>query len=95
MVNAQSEVVLVTDAGSGIGRELVRLFLADGVQVLAAGPVQSDLDELVREHADVGARLQTVAIDLSQPAALRLCSVCPTIPTEPGKERVIKRSAER
>jgi short-subunit dehydrogenase len=66
--------VLVTGAGSGIGRCLARLFHADGSFVVAAGLVEAELDAL---EAELGSeRLTTIPIDLAQEgAAARLASI--------------------
>jgi uncharacterized protein len=64
-----AEAVLVTGGGSGIGRELVRLFLGDGARVLVASLVQQELDSLAKEFAEHGSRLVTLQSDLSRPGA--------------------------
>jgi NAD(P)-dependent dehydrogenase (short-subunit alcohol dehydrogenase family) len=66
-MKASTENVLVTGAGSGIGRELAKLFVADGARVWAVGLVERELDELKRELAASGDRLVTLPRDLSAP----------------------------
>jgi short-subunit dehydrogenase len=63
------ETVLVTGGGSGIGREFVRLFLADGARVLVVSLVQAELDSLQVEFAGFGDRLAVLQRDLSQSGA--------------------------
>jgi len=76
-MKASTENVLVTGAGSGIGRELAKLFLADGARVWAVGLVERELDELKRELTASGDRLVTLPRDLSAPdAAKRLIETC-------------------
>lgn len=62
------DTVLVTGAGSGIGRALARLFHADGSRVVAASLVPAELDSL---RAELGGdeRLETVPIDLAREGA--------------------------
>lgn len=61
--------VLVTGAGSGIGKEFTKLFLADGSAVLAVSLLDSELDQLSTEMAAHGEQLQTLQMDLARPAA--------------------------
>ncbi len=76
--------VIVTGAGSGIGREFTKLYLGDGSQVLAVSLLQDELDELNREFGSAAARLQTLQMDLSKPDAaatlLRWCDENDWIP---------------
>ncbi|MDX1506129.1 MAG: SDR family NAD(P)-dependent oxidoreductase, partial [Spongiibacter sp.] len=44
-----SKTVLVTGGGSGIGRQFVRLFAADGYRLVVFSLVQSELDDLAVE----------------------------------------------
>lgn len=59
------ELVLITGAGSGIGREFVRLALQDGARVVAVSLLQDELDRLHIDFASSGDRLVTHAQDLS------------------------------
>lgn len=61
--------VIVTGAGSGIGKEFTKLFLGDGSVVLAVSLLDSELDQLSQEMASHGERLQTLQMDLAEPAA--------------------------
>ena len=69
--------VIVTGAGSGIGKEFVKLFLDDGSAVLAVSLLQSELDQLQSDFPSYGARLATLQMDLAEPpAAEKLLSWC-------------------
>lgn len=66
MYAMQGKVVLVTGGGSGIGREIVKLFAAEGAQVVATDIVATGLETLAQEIGDVGdTRLKTVTGDVS------------------------------
>jgi len=76
-VSPRSEIVVVTGAGSGIGREFVKLFVADGAQVLAVSLLQEELGELQRDLPAAGRHLSTLCMDLSEAdAAERLLAWC-------------------
>ena len=63
------ETVLITGASSGIGRELARLFAADGARLVLIARSEGRLQELAGElAAEHGARAQVVPADLSQPS---------------------------
>ncbi|WP_033922292.1 SDR family NAD(P)-dependent oxidoreductase [Sphingomonas sp. 37zxx] len=63
---SQQEFAIVTGAGSGIGRELTRLFLQDGATVLAVSLVAEELTALEAEMAGTGGTLITRTQDLSE-----------------------------
>ena len=65
-----SEKVIVTGAGSGIGKELVKLFLQDGSSVLAVSLFEDELDSLKKECTGYEGRLYTKRIDLSEDLSL-------------------------
>ena len=63
------ETVLITGASSGIGRELARLFAADGAELVLIARSEARLHELAGELAtEHGVRAQVVPADLSQPS---------------------------
>jgi short-subunit dehydrogenase len=69
--------VVVTGAGSGIGKEFTKLYLEDGSHVLAVSLVQSELEQLSEDFRFGAARLQTLQMDLSKPdAAAALLQWC-------------------
>jgi len=68
----KGETALVTGASSGIGRELARLFAADGYDVVlvarSAGALETLSGEIAREF---GVTATPIAIDLGEPNAVR------------------------
>jgi short-subunit dehydrogenase len=69
--------VIVTGAGSGIGKEFTRLFLEDGSRVLAVSLLQPELDQLSDDFRFAADRLETLQMDLSKPeAAAELLGWC-------------------
>jgi short-subunit dehydrogenase len=69
--------VIVTGAGSGIGKEFTKLFLEDGSRVLAVSLVQEELDQLADDFRFGANSLETLAMDLSKPdAAQNLLQWC-------------------
>lgn len=63
------KTVVVTGAGSGIGKEFTRLYLEDGSRVLAVSLVQAELDQLTEDFRLPASRLATLQMDLSKPDA--------------------------
>jgi uncharacterized protein len=61
--------VIVTGAGSGIGKEFTKLFLADGSTVLAVSLLDAELAALAAELDPTSQHLQTLQMDLSVPDA--------------------------
>lgn len=61
--------VLVTGAGSGIGKEFTKLYLQDGSEVLAVSLLQAELDQLPEDFRFGASRLQTLQMDLAKPDA--------------------------
>ncbi|QLL09847.1 SDR family NAD(P)-dependent oxidoreductase [Mycobacterium vicinigordonae] len=69
--------VVITGAGSGIGKEFTKLYLEDGSTVLAVSLVQAELDALSEDFRFGSARLQTLQMDLSKAdAASNLLQWC-------------------
>jgi uncharacterized protein len=64
-----TEHALITGAGSGLGREFVRLALQDGARVLAVSLLEEELDKLRADFSQFGDRLTTSAQDLATPDA--------------------------
>ena len=63
--------------GPAFGREFVKLFVADGAQVLAVSLLQEELGELQRDLPAAGRHLSTLCMDLSEAdAAERLLAWC-------------------
>ncbi|MAG57210.1 MAG: short-chain dehydrogenase [Planctomycetes bacterium] len=68
---AAKETVLITGASAGIGRELARLFAADGADLVLVARRRDRLDELSRELSDShGVGTTVIAQDLSTPDAV-------------------------
>lgn len=63
------KVALVTGAGSGIGRETVRLLAAEGAQLCCVDIDGKRVDEIVNELTDAGADAHGVACDVADSSA--------------------------
>lgn len=63
------KVAVVTGAGRGLGRDLVRVLAAQGVSVAALGRTGADLEALAGE--DHGTRVLPVQADVGDPDSLR------------------------
>ncbi|GAB2689724.1 SDR family NAD(P)-dependent oxidoreductase [Nocardia thraciensis] len=63
--------VLVTGAGSGIGRGIALRLLGEGATLVAADIAEEGLKETVEAAADHRDRLQTVRVDVSNPDSVR------------------------
>lgn len=62
----EGKVALVTGAAYGIGREIAKLFVAEGAKVLASDIVLNELDTLAQEIGDGSASaLKTIGGDIS------------------------------
>jgi short-subunit dehydrogenase len=64
-----SRKVLVTGAGSGIGKEFTKLFVGDGSRVLAVSLLEHELENLAAEVDPQGGSVQTLQMDLATPDA--------------------------
>lgn len=65
------QVVLVTGAGKGIGRATALAFASAGASVACLARTRSDLDTLVAEILDKGAKAIAIEADVRAPAAPR------------------------
>jgi NADP-dependent 3-hydroxy acid dehydrogenase YdfG len=65
------KVVLITGAGTGIGRSAALMMAADGAAVAIAGRRQAPLDAVVQEIERAGGRAAARACDVSQQAEAR------------------------
>lgn len=63
-INFSGKRALVTGAGRGIGREIVRLLLSSGASVVAVSRTQANLDSLKNEF--INFPLEIVCVDLSK-----------------------------
>ncbi len=84
---ARDELVLVTGASSGIGRELARCFAADGCSLVLTARREAELEALATElRAQSGVEVSVIAADLAAPdgvssllAALRQQGLSPDV----------------
>lgn len=60
------EHILITGAGAGLGREFVKLALADGDKVIAVSLLASELEQLNADYVSYGDRLVTREQDLAK-----------------------------
>jgi meso-butanediol dehydrogenase/(S,S)-butanediol dehydrogenase/diacetyl reductase len=63
-----SKVIVITGAGSGLGRALARRFAVDGETVVLLGRTRSKLDAVA---AEIGERAMTVACDVGSADSVR------------------------
>lgn len=69
-MRVQGKVIVVTGAGSGMGRELVLHLLAKGARVAAADINETSLEETADLAGDDGARLSTHVLNVADKAAV-------------------------
>jgi NAD(P)-dependent dehydrogenase (short-subunit alcohol dehydrogenase family) len=69
-ISPPSKIVLVTGAGSGIGRAVAEVLLQDGYRVVLAGRRQAPLDEMVATARSAGQEALAVATDVRDPASV-------------------------
>lgn len=68
----RGELVLVTGASSGIGREMARCFAADGCRMILTARRQPGIDALSAElHAQSGSDAIVITSDLATPAGVQ------------------------
>lgn len=61
------KVVVVTGAGSGMGRAMVKLFAAEGASVVAAELKESTLSAVVEDVKADGGNIAGIVVDVSKP----------------------------
>ncbi|WP_262700703.1 MULTISPECIES: SDR family NAD(P)-dependent oxidoreductase [Streptomyces] len=71
-MSLKDKVVLITGAGSGMGRAMVNEFLLEGARV-AAVDINADNLRKVVEEADAGDRAIAVATDVADEASVEVC----------------------
>lgn len=71
MDDPEGKVVLITGAGTGMGRAALRRFAAAGAQVVAVGRTASTLESALSEVRDGGGRGVYVAADVGTEAGAR------------------------
>lgn len=69
-VSASPPVALITGASRGIGAAAARAFAQAGYQLLLLARSQSDLEQLAQELRSERCRVETIAMDLSDPQAI-------------------------
>src|SRR6267142_4989597 len=67
-----SKVVIVTGAGTGIGRSVALAFLREGYSVALAGRRAELLQDTAKESGAAGSRALVVPTNVSDPSAVRL-----------------------
>lgn len=70
-LNLKGRLVVITGAGAGIGRALVREFLKEGCSVAALDRDQTALDGLLDETSLLGFKIQALCVDVGDKAAFR------------------------
>jgi NAD(P)-dependent dehydrogenase (short-subunit alcohol dehydrogenase family) len=70
-MNLPRKVAVVTGAGSGIGRETAKGFLAAGYAVVLAGRQRDPLEETARESGAPADAWRVVPTDVTQPASVQ------------------------
>ena len=69
-VSASQPVALITGASRGIGAAAARAFSQAGYQLLLLARSQADLEQLAQELRSERCRVETIAVDLSDPQAI-------------------------
>ena len=68
--SAQPPVALITGASRGIGAAAARTFAQAGYQLLLLARSKPDLEQLAAELSSATCRVETIAVDLSDPKAI-------------------------
>ena len=68
--SASPPVTLITGATRGIGAAAARAFAQAGYQLLLLARSQADLEQLAQELRSENCRVETIAVDLSNPQAI-------------------------
>jgi len=68
--SASPPVALITGASRGIGAAAARAFAQAGYQLLLLARSQADLEQLAQELRSENCRVETIAVDLSDPQAI-------------------------
>ena len=68
--SASPPVALITGASRGIGAAAARAFAQAGYQLLLLARTQADLEQLAQELRSENCRVETIAVDLSNPQAI-------------------------
>ena len=68
--SASPPVALITGASRGIGAAAARAFAQAGYQLLLLARTQADLEQLAQELRSENCRVETIAVDLSDPQAI-------------------------
>ncbi|MBX6351937.1 MAG: SDR family oxidoreductase [Thermoflavifilum sp.] len=67
----QGKVAVVTGAGSGMGREIAKLFASQGARVVAADVMEDRLREVETEIQQAGGTVRTVLCDVAKEEDIR------------------------
>ncbi|MDH5535081.1 MAG: SDR family oxidoreductase, partial [Betaproteobacteria bacterium] len=70
-MNARTKAVVVTGAGTGIGRAAALALLADGYHVALAGRRREPLEQTAKDAGAAGGRALPVPTDVTDPAAVK------------------------
>ncbi len=71
LFDIRNEVVLITGASQGLGRQFARVLAAHGAAVALAARQTAKLERLAQEIADKGGRAAAVAMDITDAAAIK------------------------